>query len=250
MAKNEVATTQKLDLSMFQSKPGEGILGLENLSAEDIKMPRIKICQPLSSEVSDEKAKAGQFYNVTEDTAMDEINVRLLKITKSRVRWDEEFKRGDKPLCRSLDAQTSATTGESCANCSYSKWNNGNRPQCQQGYTWLGLLDDDKPFRISIKGSALAPTKSFLTECMRLNVPPFTFQVKITTEKKKDEKGTYYVPKYEILKDENGQPLVPTKAQWDSFKKTMEGLSSMFERAVDQDISSSEDAATTEEELF
>lgn len=223
-------------LELFQANNESGFIpGFDDISAEDIKMPRIKLCQPTSKEVGDEKCKAGEFYNITTGDTYPELNVRLLSVSKGRTMWPEQFKRGDSPICRSNNGRVS-TDGKSCSTCENCRWNGNERPLCNQTYTWLGLLDDDAPFRMSASGAAISNVKTFITECTRHNVPPFTFKVKIVAEKQTNDKGTYYTPKYEIQKTENGAYVLPTKEQWNAFKETMEGLKSMFQRAVEADL--------------
>ena len=236
----------------FQEK-GAPIVGMDEVSAEDIKMPKIKLAQPTSAEVADEKCKAGQFYNVTTGEALDEVDCYILALGKSRVQWPEQFKRGDNPVCMSFDGKISED-GHKCSECDKCKWEGDKKPDCRQVYMWLGVLAKDKsPFRISMAGTAVSETKNYITEIVKHNLPFFVFKTKIKSEKQKGDQGIYYTPVYELCKNGDGtfETIAPTA--FNDFKDLTESLSKMFFDARKKDLVDTEmakDAGEGDEKLF
>ena len=240
-APSQVSIGGGLDaFSQFRSKGP--IVGMEDLSAEDIKMPKIKLCQPTSAEVTDEKAKQGQFLNVTTGEAYDELPCQILSFGKSRVRWPEVFKRGEDPLCRSLDNTVSDTDGTLCATCDYRVWHENKRPDCGQVYVFLLLLPNGSPARYMISGAQISRCKDFLTEVGRNGLPVFIYKMKLTSEKQKNEKGTYYVTNFTMEKNEDGSYALIDVKNYDYYRNLTESLKSMFNKVRATDLVSSDTA--------
>jgi len=91
--KNEITkkpTTELADASLFT---GQGESGFEGTSAETFKTPFLKVLQALSPELkrNDPKylqgALAGQLYNTATNTAVDTIDVIVLKVSHSLIAW-------------------------------------------------------------------------------------------------------------------------------------------------------------------
>lgn len=244
MAKaNEVAKTTTNALAGLEGYEdlkitgGEGIDGLENLDPSDIKIPKIKIVQLTSQEVADGKARPGQFYNSLTQEATDTVECVLLQLGKTRVAWEGVFKRGEEPKCRSFDGIRSAS-GQLCSKCKLKEWGaNNEKPECNQGYTWLAALDNGEytPFRIIASGTSVSPTKDFLNVLAQKRYPIYVFRIVLSTEKKQNEQGTYYVIKYQFNEDENGIQPVP-REHIEILKGMKEGLAELFATAQMNDI--------------
>lgn len=208
--KNEVVASKPnllaglKDLDDFKVEGGER-KGLEEMDASDIKIPVYQLLQPMSSVVQDEKGGAGQFYNTHTGESKDSILATFLSLTKTRVRWPDEFSSGSKPLCRSFDGKHGmGNPGGNCKTCPLKEWGENNEaPECRQGYNWLALDMDNNGsvFRFQAISSGIVPTKKFLTEYMQEygGYQLFVFNVKISSVKEKNNKGIFYVPKYEII---------------------------------------------------
>lgn len=235
VAKREVGAISGLEgFSQFKSKGP--ITGLEDLSSEDIKMPKIKLTQPTSAEVTDEKCKAGEFFNVTTGEAYEKLECQLLAFGKSRVRWPETFKRGDDPICRSFDGVISDTTGEHCAQCPYKDWTDGERPDCSQVYVWMGLLPNGSPFRMMISGAQISKCKDFLTEVSRNGYPAFIYQMSLESEKQKNEKGTYYTINFNFQRNADGTYKTINPAEFKKYEDLTLSLQQLFNKVRATDL--------------
>jgi hypothetical protein len=281
LVKAEVATFTGLDLLSGFKEDGP-ILGLD-ISPSDIKLPRFRLMQPTSLEVTQQKVSAGTFYNAVTGEAVKELPCTLLIKNTSRVMWDKVFKRGDKPLCRSFDAVRSADSRRECAKCPDSRWDNksdsDSKPACNMSYGWLALskLESsmNQPFRIIIPGKSVTYTKDFLTQITPKRLPPFAFKVTLVPEFMQNEKGAFYVIKYrqdgnlaeDLLKSlgwtEQEVKADPEKAKvfttqmktiWDQYKDMVKSYEELFKQTIEMDMEETpiviDDAPITEGALF
>lgn len=264
MPKEKVETTEMvatenlvLDLSLFDSfKSADGtIAGMEAMDSSDIKMPRIKLLQSTSEEAQKGLGKAGQFYNSVTGEAKDELEVILLVMGKSRVRFEEPYKRGAQPLCRSLDGKCS-TDGEICDKCEFADWdkakdNGKDVPSCRQGITWMFVEADNTnsiPPRIVVSGASMSNQKNFLTKLTGLGgYPPYILVTKITSKQESNDKGIFYVMNFDFAKNEDGsvKTVSPTMAQ--RFAEMSRQWGSMTSRLAEYDTEKYDDNTVIED---
>lgn len=207
-----VAQTQELemDLSMFNEfKAVDGIIqGMEAVTTADIKMPRYKLLQSNSAEVAKGLGTAGQFFNTVTNEVKDELVVALLCMNKSRVRFERPYKRGASPICRSFDGKASQD-GEACSMCDYCNWDKAkadglDSPECRESITWLFLEENDLngiPPRIIVSGASRAEHANFITKISAQGFAPYIFKVRITSEQQTNDKGIFYVLKFNFVTD-------------------------------------------------
>lgn len=241
-----VAETQELsfDLSMFEEfKAKDGVIqGMEAIDASDIKMPRYKLLQSNSEEVQTGNGKAGQFYNSVTKEAKDELIVSLLCMNKSRVRFEKPYKRGAQPLCRSFDGKVSSE-GENCAMCDYCNWDKAKEagndsPDCRESITWLFLEENDIngiPPRIIVSGASRSEHSNFITKLSSQGFAPYIFKVRITSEQKTNDKGIFYVLKFDFATDENGKVATFPIEQCRQFDAKSKQWSKMTDRFAQHD---------------
>jgi hypothetical protein len=237
--KKEVLSTSELSLDIFSGKGSESSegTGLEAVDQTDLKLPKVKIVQTTSEEFTKSKITPGFFYNNVTKQASETIDCILLALGKSRVMWPKQFKRGDKPLCRSFDAvrKTEGCGDGTCQNCQYAKWpESGETPDCTQGYIWLAVDKDANPFRFPAQGASVAPTKDFLNAVVPKlskggkHLGIFVFKVRLSTEQQTNDKGTYYVIKYDIIGTIGAD-------DYDNLESMSASLKELFLKAIDQD---------------
>jgi len=214
MAKNNELITieDKFDNSfgldlLSDLKSDASMIGLENLDASDVKMPKIKLMQPTSLEVTKGLVSAGHFYNTVTKESYESLPCILLYMGKTRVKWKDKFKRGDEPLCRSFDGEKSID-GVLCANCPDSHWDNSpdaesKKSLCNKSLVWLGLMDTPQktPFRIIMSGMSVSPTLDFSSMLLINRLEPFYFKINLTSEFKENDKGSFYVAKYPDIRN-------------------------------------------------
>jgi len=240
----------------FAVTDGERV-GLEDMDRTDIKIPVLQLLQPTSEATQEEKGKAGEFYNPTTEQSFPEVHATLLSLTKTRVRWGDDYRKGAKPLCRSFDGKTGiGDPGVACANCPLKDWDNetNTKPECSQGYNWLALKNDDGDvFRYTAISSGVKPTKQFLTEYMKnySKFQLFVYKVKLTSAKEKNDKGTFYIPKYEIYDVHDKRSAAKAKDVLESYKDMLkEDLKKAVEYQDAEEVAGTENYDKEEDDAF
>lgn len=188
----------------------EEVVGLD-IDQSDLKLPKIKLLQSTSQEVTRSKGKlsAGQFYNTVTQEAKDKLNCVLLYLGKSMVNWKRPFKRGEEPLCRSFDGKvkTEGCGDGKCATCQFSSQNpkaweiakekGETKPPCNMSYVWLGIdRDTNMPFRLIVSGASVTPTKDFINKIAPLRVSPCAGVVTLSSDFRENDQGSFYVLQY------------------------------------------------------
>lgn len=173
--------------------------GLESLGPEDLIIPRLVLVQPTSQI---ESVEAGKFYlNLTAEQ-FDEVQAVFLKVTKGRVYFAEDANER-KPLCGSPDRIKPSHRFEqpiapTCGECPYSRWNKQEPPICNETYNLLGIMvDGGLPFWWSVKSTAIAPTKRFLSAIAlraRMGKNLFDAQVTIRSQLVAQPGKKYHIP--------------------------------------------------------
>lgn len=143
----------------LKSQPGAPRLGNENVTSDDVIVPRIALSQANSFELKKGHAKympgleAGQFFNTaTKEIYGEEMLVINVHYFKSRIRWNGK-EIGSGMLCRSDDAVNGVgDPGGVCAKCEYAKFNTeeeDSRPSC--------MMFMNFPCLVVPKGGAIDP---------------------------------------------------------------------------------------------
>lgn len=208
----QVAGTGALGFGAFKDEDLE-VAGLD-VNSSDMKLPKIKLLQSTSPEVTKGKGKfaAGQFYNTVTQEAADEIDCVLLDQGKSMVMWKKPFKRGEDPLCRSFDGKnkTEGCGDGRCETCQYSSqnpkaWNNlkdgETKPACNMSYVFLAQdCKTNMPFRIIVAGASVKSGKDFLNKLIPLRVAPFACKVTLKSHQEENDNGVFFVTDFDNLR--------------------------------------------------
>lgn len=239
--KEELVTGMgSFDLDSFSGVVTSGTTGLEAVDQTDLKLPKVKIVQMTSEEFTKDGIAPGSFYNTVTKESSETLDCVLLALGKSRVMWPAQFKRGDKPLCRSFDGinKTEGCGEAKCAKCDYAVWpEDGGTPPCTQGYVWLAVDAEGRPFRISAQGSSVSPTKDFINAVApklrrgNTSLGIFVFKIRLSTEKLSNDKGTYFIIKYSLI-----GTIEPSK--YSEFEGLSASLRELFLQAIDKDTKS------------
>ena len=224
-------------LDEFRAEKGEKVEGLEVIDETDIKLPRIKISQFNSAEVMEEKSEAGHFFNTVTGEHSETLDCVLLVLGKSRVMWPATYKTGEDPLCRSTDGimgETKEGVVRPCKGCPFQDWNlakaeGKDRPDCRQGYVWLGMTSKG-PFRMTAGGASAVPTKNFLNDIFPRRYPAYIYNVQLSTKKEKNDKGVFFTLQYKIV------GTAPSAEEAHERKGTAEAMQDLFMEAMAKDI--------------
>ena len=220
--------------------------GLGEMGSGDTIIPRLNITQSQTPDLPD--GMEGKFcINVTGDYN-DEMDVVVIKLSKSRILFPDKYKRDNAPLCRSHDFITPADdikdakpmchtcelmpqTAEDIAakrkpvhHCVYANWGSyGAPPRCNE--VWNLLIVDIAtymPMWFSLKSSALKPAKKILSAIKMIakakRIPACVLSIKMQTEKTTNDSGTYFIPKFShplLLDEENAKNMALIRAELD-----------------------------------
>src|SRR5215467_4687830 len=184
MARNKKAETQEAPNSIG-TVPTVAMsgAGMEVLGPEDLIIPRLTLVQPTSQI---DGVEAGKFYMNLTGEQFDQVEAVFLKVTKGRVYFaDDAIER--KPVCGSSDRIKPSPRFESpaaptCKECIFSRWNGKEPPFCNESYNLLGVMvETGFPFWWSVKSTAIAPTKRFLSAiALRARMGKNLFDAKAT----------------------------------------------------------------------
>lgn len=256
-------TFSAADFADLVSDTNKGVSGLENIDSSDIVMPKVKLLQAMSLEASKGLGKPGEFLNVTTGEVADMSDIILLCMQHSRIRFSTPFKRGEAPLCRSLDGIRS-TDGVECKNCQYADWDNiaegKNKPDCNLGYTWLAMPYNENgeytiPFRVIVAGAGITEMKKFITNvnctAAPLGLPMWVFRYEAKSEQVEKDGNIFFVPKFSIKKNADGSPMFINPKFKDQIKGVYESWTSMMNQINKFDLDNADEMAQeTEGAIF
>ena len=220
MAKQQAAIAKQESKSLaempeyLKPKPGSPRLGNENVTPEDVIVPRLQLCQSNNPELKKSHSKhipgleQGMFFN----TATREIygrEVRLINAHyfRSRTRWEEPTI-GAPILCRSSDGVIGVgDPGIACAQCEYSKFKDEDkdtRPECTTFMNFPslvigagGAVDLTQIVVVSFKSLAIKAGKNWNTLVNIRNADRFAGVYKLTSVEDHRESGDSYQPAIE-----------------------------------------------------
>ncbi len=183
--------------------PYTGGAGLESLGPEDFIIPRLTLVQPTSQI---DGVAAGKFYMNLTGEEFDEVHMVFLKASKGRVCFDEDTNER-KPICGSSDGikpspRYNPPQAPTCRECGRSRWNGNEPSDCNDTFNLLGVIVDGQfPFWWSVKSTAIAPTKRFLSAIAlrsRKGKSLFDAQVTMKSQLVTLPGKKYYVPVYSL----------------------------------------------------
>ena len=174
------------------------IVGLdtEGFDYSDFVLPRIKLMQPMSSEVVDGDAIPGDWLNTLSGQSYGtKLDFVVVSRWKSRTLFGEN--RDDEPLCRSPNGIRSVE-GDHCAtSCPYDAhiWRDKIPPACAEALNYLIIPHDEQfPAIVSFMRSSYIAgrTLNTLLEASWSKVA-WAWKYELVSVKKTGPKGTYYI---------------------------------------------------------
>jgi len=177
--------------------------GLEVLTPEDLIIPRLTLVQPTSQI---EGIEAGKFCLNLTGEEFDTLDVVFLKVTKGRI-YFPEGSTDQKPVCGSQDRlkpspRFEQPVAETCESCFYANWNGKEPPVCNETLNLLGVMvDAGLPFWWSVKSTAIAPTKRFLSAIAlrsRAGKNLFDAQATITSQLVTQPGKKFFLPRFTL----------------------------------------------------
>lgn len=208
---------------------GKSGLGFEDIEKEDILLPRIKLLQALSPEVTKDKMKPGTMINsITQEFYPDEIYFTPLLFKKSRI-YFKPREEGGGILCSSQDAKIPTTEiyAKTCMECRYKDWNTeaktdkDKQPKCTVFYNFPCIVEGiGQPVALSLCRTKVKIGKLLISlgKYAGGNVDMFALRYKLSIVAEESQFGPYFNFKLE------GAGYV-TKEQYNVYKNLYQSLS-------------------------
>lgn len=167
-------------------------IGRENVEAEDLILPSLKLLQGSSEEVKQgiQGARAGIFWlSGLEEPLPPPLRVLAVAHTKSRSLFPKEDRPEHEGLeeCRSKDAKEGTRYG-TCADCPYSLWDEdkGRPPACSESHNFT-VLTPFGPAVIRFQRTSIKSAKKLLTAWSMSQDALFAHPLEITTKTRTDK---------------------------------------------------------------
>ena len=195
----------KQELGLTIPKVSVPLIGQENIEAEDIIMPRIRLIQPISQECIRREAPAGVFKNSITGEIFENLEVLIFHFTKARVLFNRALDPGTPEgiACMSFDGKTSS--GEKkCIDCEYISWAKDEKdslkrkaPPCDAVYNFpcivINSADRKMPAILSFRRTSTGQAKQLLSTIKLAQIQWWTMIYSVTTELTEGPKGSYYI---------------------------------------------------------
>jgi len=205
----QTGIVRKGDAKQMQVRQLTKSMSIENIDpGQDITIPRIKLLQPSSDEVTTLKLQAGNFYNKITGDVMKTLDVVPLYLFKRRYYYDKDT---NELVCSSQDSITSSQglyQGRQCIDCEFSKFKvdpkTGKklRPQCSLYNNFLAYTKDDIksikdgkfifPKVISFKGMSYRCSKDIISTVVFLGKELFSMLFSLEAVPKTKDKFNYF----------------------------------------------------------
>jgi hypothetical protein len=196
---NELVPLEQGDLTSVPSYMRSGTsLGTEEITREDITIPRIALAQSLTPQTKKAKSEyiegleEGMLFNtVTNEIYGDELDAVPLFFFKSRIKFGDKI--GDPIQCQSLNGRDGGKLAPLCDRCQFSAWgNDGSTPGCTNFCNYMLLLRGGQLGVLSLKSTGIKVAKQFNARVRISNLDMFSKLVKITTISQTKQGNTYY----------------------------------------------------------
>jgi hypothetical protein len=166
--------------------------GRENIEAEDLVLPSLKLLQGSSEEVKQgvEGARAGLFWlSGAEEAFKPPLRVLACAHTKSRSLFPKEDRAEHQGLeeCLSRDGIVGSRYGD-CASCPYKEWDNENSrpPACSESHNFT-VLTPLGPAVLRFSRTSIKAARKLLTAWSMSSDPLFSHPLVISTSIRTDK---------------------------------------------------------------
>lgn len=196
----------------LQRRDGAPPMGLENLSREDMTLPRLGVAQALSPQLSESDPKyidglrPGNFFNtITKENYGKKVQLVPLLFYKTRILFGP-IDDGGGLRCQSPDNLIGiGEPGGTCIKCAFSQFGSarngeGKGTACNQFFNYAALIVNDGEVSpegllvFSLKSSALKVAKDWNALIRIRNLDIFAGVYELTSVERKNDVGRWYEP--------------------------------------------------------
>ena len=196
--KNEVALTDaQMSLPSFAVAPEGTKTAADTVASDDLAVPQLKLLQPGSPEVTSiAGATPGAFFNtVSQETVSEVMCVNISSTTTYGI-----FNKAARTLVAIFDTLSEADTALAALPGSPSMYDLSE----SKVHSCYALKEDgtlDYPFRLYFKSTGIRIAQNWNTDIINRygqQAPRHAGVYKLTREMRKNDKGTWYLPKPEF----------------------------------------------------
>lgn len=180
----------------FRSPEGLPI-GTEGIEGDDLILPRLKIIQSTSL---DEEEGIGKLKNTVTGEVFDKVIFTPITFRKGWLCFDPE-ETHSAPISRCFSEPDPEDESEAAKCWRYGNWYKATQkyPNCADVYEFTVVTEDNNLCAISFKGTGVIEIKKLITIIKFRRIPFFFNMVEISTEKVKNEKGVFFIPKLKMV---------------------------------------------------
>jgi len=225
MAKKAIVKAESGALAVPDYINAQDTAGKENIGQEDISLPRLGLAQALSPEVQKNEANyiegcgAGDLFNtLTRENYGETVPVVVVRAEVPR--WVEFYPRDSKEGSGIKDPNVPAGDPRTA-------WVDDNPPVATQFRDYLCLHGETgEPLGLSLKGTSLKAAKDLNSFIKLFPGPSFAKVYHVTAVSRKNEKGTFYVYKFQPAEGFTPEAIYRSAEQlsrsWANAKVTIE----------------------------
>lgn len=260
-------TSQGSGSTDLQPWSAEDNVGLEDIDASDLVIPRLRIDH-----------EKGLFEEKNSGFSTPLLDCVLLGIVKQRIFWRGDVEEGDRPACKSSDFEHGFPNfsdnvprdkrfpwAESnfdqehfpadqdfnghvtlpCASCAFKEWTTKDGksvpPLCSDQHTYPLLYTPDEgqswlTALLTLQKTGIKPSKQYISSFAQMNRPLFTVRTELRLDIVKRGTVTYSVPKFK--RGEATEQL-----QWGAYGETMRNVRSFIRQPPRRDEDDAEVAS-------
>ena len=181
------------------SAPLDQIAGLEGFESDMLIVPRLKIVQQMSVEVTELGIRPGTLVNslTKEELAgpAEPVEIVPLMISRSRLLF-RDMEEGGGIACSARDGKHGeGEPGGSCKTCPLSQWTDDKPPACTEfiNIPMIPLVGDMQPLVAAFGKTSYKVGKLFANMMVMKRQSPWFFKYEISTKFIEDKKGKYFV---------------------------------------------------------
>lgn len=208
------------------------IEGLEGIEQDMLVIPRLKLVQGLSEEVTENDVKPGSICNsVTKEvvssipkTAKEgaSLNIIPVMVSKKTRMLFKDIEEGGGILCQSIGGKIGeGDPGGNCFECVKSKWNNGEAPECIEFYNVFCLIEGVNypvPFVASFGKLNLKAGRQLINFLVSKQDVPWKFKYTLSSVFTENDKGKFYVFKVSPAGKSSNKEIELGKEMYDLIK--------------------------------
>lgn len=201
--------------SRFTLSADEKVQGVEQLSREDISIPRLVLVQATTPDIANSDKHLGEWYNTLTGEFMPELLAVMMSESLGRACFPRKYSKDSEPECSSDNALTprpeyylrtitdsltgiQATIDETstCPTCPFSKFGEKSEsPMCAKAYNYAMADQDGIPFLTRAQRTGTAAGKQINTVALLMGRRKM---IRLSSRQETTDTGKYYVPVFAV----------------------------------------------------